>query len=487
MNHTHSPESVSQRKMTLLNGLEPIAAGTSMRESLYSYLQRLAASHCLAPNTLVREVIAKDGSLASLLALNESEQDFMRCVHRMGWGWGWGWYQHDGKTMVGCGSMASTWATALTQATGRTDMAGCTLTAYATHLAHTNLITPFERHCPQCLDEDRTQGKDTYSRLLWRIGAVQCCPTHKLKLVHHQCGNSAKAKLSPRARVQFPGVCSDCGAIGYHCNAQRQHMDDPAHVWRAQEVEQMLNMHEPLTLRDLDAMKFRIKQHASQSGGLACLAKRMGTTKSVVHHWINSPLAKISLEHLLDLCAAEGLSLPNLLRGNLVPVLTPSDAQAPTRTPRKNKPVDHEELRRFMSQGIDDGRSLSDIARQAGVDRGTLKVHQDLFNRLKAVSLDVQRDIVQERRSNHLELVDRTLRKMIKDALALSLRNASKITGDVWLPSELRSQLLSLIVATIQNKPTKKYVLGEETIKQARQVAARLKEELNQDEQMAMF
>lgn len=76
---------------------------------------------------------------------------------------------------------------------------------------------------------------------------------------------------------------------------------------------------------------------------------------------------------------------------------------------------------------------------------------------------------------------------MIKDALALSLRNASKITGEVWLPSELRSQLLSLIVTTIQNKPAKKYVLGDEAIKQAQQVAAQLMEELNLDEQMAMF
>lgn len=468
-----------------LNSLPPISPETRHRESLFSYLQRLALSHYITPNVLVRDILANDAGTRPLLQPTESEIEHLRKTDGIGWSWGWGWFHNDGKSMLGARSAASSWSNALASVTGQDSLHSCNLTGFAHHLADTNLIKPYERHCPHCLKEDRAADRPTYERLLWRIGAVECCPEHKVRLVRHRCGS--EKKLAPRERVKLPGVCTECGAKGMHCTVHKAEPATPVELWRAEQVALMFDDTNALKLSDVAAMKAAVAQHAQLTGGVVKLASRMGAPKSLLSRWLNQAEAKLSLEHLLDLCASDCLSLNQLLRGHLVAELNPCQIRTPQRAKIVKKPVDHQKVRELMQAGLAAGKSLAKIAREACVDRGTLAVHQDLHKLVKQASLTKEQQRNANRRNNAAAETEATVRKLIKNSMAITLRNASKETGRAWRPAELPSQMLSMVAADLAERQAKNYQLSSKTKDLARELAKKIRRELEELPQPSLF
>ncbi len=234
-------------------------------------------------------------------------------------------------------------------------------------------------------------------------------------------------------------------------------------------------------------MKAAVAQHAQLTGGIVKLASRMGTSKSHLSGWLNKREAKMSLELLLDLCASECLSLSQLLRGHLVAELSPCQTRTPQRAKIVKKPVDHKKVRELMQAGLAAGKSLAKIAREACVDRGTLAVHQDLHQLVKQASKAKEQQRNTERRNNAAAETEATVRKLMKSSMAITLRNASKTTGRAWRPAELPSQMLSMVAADLAERQARNYLLSRRTKELAKELAQKIRKELEELPQPSLF
>ena len=433
---------------TLLYGVPPQGLGTADVESLHSYVLALSHAHGLTPNTVVRSVLP---------SLPQSQE--------MGINLGWGWDKHRASALVGVGEVPGRFAATLAAATGRTELKLCTLGSLSRHICGQGLVDEDERVCIDCLTADLAANRLPYGRLLWRLGAVTCCPIHRRPLVLAKCRRAPLQKAEQFGRRKLAGSCGSCGSIGYRCVPADDAVATTYEVWKAQQCAQMIadmpqiDQSNPLLMKDM------IQAYCSRANGIVHFAERVGAPKSQVSRWLSNPTARFALAQMLDIAANEGFSLSRLLVADLTRTADP-DSAGPMRPRRPTKRLNHFVLECRLKAAVAGGETIQTVASDLKVDASTIARHASLY----AVLRDRARVRADEERFNrHLQAVGQAeamLVKLVSMGKTPNLRNAGALTGETWYASQLRSIAFTLMRINLGNtrlsRPSKAENLGTE-------------------------
>ena len=175
-----------------LHSLEPREFGTAGCESLYSYVTRLANSHEVPVNHLLRQV----GPCAG--------QDLPRRKQFVD--------QFHDTRFGGANEAVGRWVTVLETATGMRGLSALTYSTFGRLLTGRGSGAARRQWCPCCLDEDLARFGDPHLRLLWTVGQVTACPIHgcRLESVCHSCGEGTRDAVW----AAYPQLTySDLGAV----------------------------------------------------------------------------------------------------------------------------------------------------------------------------------------------------------------------------------------------------------------------------------
>lgn len=279
-----------------LHALEPIGGGTGQSESLLSYFCRLAASHAVSLPSLARLV-------ADTLP-GELRENF-------------DWHE---RNLNGTSDITQSWAAALSSLTGVGYLDKLTLLPWRDVIAQRGLAAQCGRWCPGCLAEDQEHGRPPYFRLAWELADVKVCHRHRTPLVDH-CSDCGRRGTRHKATYAIPGWCSHCGAfLGRHTQEESCHDSvTPETMWVARQAEQLVAaQHQMNTAPTMPSLVSAIQMIVTRmdAGKSAVFARRIGLSKTTVHHWLKDG-GTPTLSASLQIAAHAGLALPTLLTGNL--------------------------------------------------------------------------------------------------------------------------------------------------------------------------
>ena len=277
-----------------LHALKPLGCGTPEVESLLSYFCRLAVSHSVSVTSLARMVASTlEGTL---------REDF-------------DWHE---RNLSGMGESAQTWAGALAALTGVGCLDQLTLLPWRDVIAQRGLTARHGRWCPDCLVDDVAQGGRPYFRLAWEVAEVKVCYQHRSPLVA-VCPDCGRTGTWHKATYVVPGWCAHCGAfMGRHSEGSEASVS-PEDLWVARHVGILLASHGTLEKTAIRTdMHEAIKTLVTRlDGGKAALfARRVGLSKTTVHHWLKDGGVP-TIGNALSIAANTGLSLSKLLLGEL--------------------------------------------------------------------------------------------------------------------------------------------------------------------------
>jgi hypothetical protein len=278
--------------VTPLFNIPPRGEGTGQVQSLLDYLRMLSALHRVALNALIELLLGLIGKASSITQFR----------------------QLHGRRCNGQARIARTLVEAASLATGRPDLAGCTVLPLSGFFSEQWAMNPQTRYCPLCFMETPS-GQIPYMRLLWCLSPVNCCPEHQVRLVTPICG--APVASRDRNVVLADGVCARCGSVGLRCFKARLVRATQEQVWVASQVSELLAAQSALALSGPARAKEFLKRYCVQSGcSMLQVAARADLTPSVLSTFIKEPGRRMELGAFIRIAAAEGLSLVGILDGS---------------------------------------------------------------------------------------------------------------------------------------------------------------------------
>jgi TniQ len=248
---------------SVLYHLKPIARGTSLRESLFSFMLRLADQHTIHPSRLPFAPGIDP-----------------RCCGR------WARNVWTQSCFKGAGVVAKIWAGELARFTGHHSLEDLTLLPLARVVNVGGLAHKARKWCPRCLREQEREGVP-YGQLLWDIAAVNACPVHTILFVSRcQCGETDRRR--PMTKY-LPHVCQYC----------RRTLIEPPRLTQAplELVQRARMVADLLDDPDFDRgrwpadglSQFLIGAARRHFGGrLAPVATTLGLNKVTVHGWVRN-------------------------------------------------------------------------------------------------------------------------------------------------------------------------------------------------------
>lgn len=394
---------------TPLYPLQARGAGTADVESLYGYLLSLAGEHSLPPRVLLEHMSA----LPTWAELG----------HSLGRSWD---YRH-GANLVGVCPGAKRWADLLSVATGVGALERCTLFGVSKFVCGIGLVSPRPRVCLQCLAEDEADGNLPYERLWWRLAAARCCPLHQIGLVEPICATGPDGEASRSFWIpKRSGVCSTCGSVGHKCHAMRLALVPTAtDLWIADQVRQLVIALPLLAKADHRHMKDELSHYCAAGDGRQALALRANMTKSQMSFWLRKPDAKTTLAQLLDIALVEQFDLTQMLLGDLSKRPIPG-ARDPRRVKRRSRRVDHGALHVQLETALAEGKKVSEVAQDAGVDLSTVARHEELYLAVRERTQDQLESADTERRKSAVEEAETVLEILVSEGITPSLRLMSQ-------------------------------------------------------------
>ena len=199
-----SPETLKVRPCSRLFSLEPIGIGTSVTESLSSYLCRLADEHCVSLQKLVTQEIS------SLIIERERNLTSQSISSVFG--------NSDAKPAInGMRDKTRSLVTVLEQLTLRPDLRYLSCLTYQGVIRDRSLFRPSKAWCPQCFEQQKQERQVVYEPLLWSFKDVNYCLHHSCQLSDRcpHCDSPQKAI----ANFSIPGYCNKCRSwLGEHGN-----------------------------------------------------------------------------------------------------------------------------------------------------------------------------------------------------------------------------------------------------------------------------
>lgn len=401
-------------KPTLLYGLSPLGIGTGDIESLQSYILSVSYAHRISPHSLIH------------LALQPIIPQFTnsKLQHR--------WNLANSASLVGSTANAVLWSRILDYATGQNNLLLTTLAPLNHLVADIGLVSKSERICLECCRQDIKSIGRSYGRLLWKIGLVECCPIHHVKLLEIACPLAGREASSSFRRLSLIGVCDECGRLGYTCTTSPADVATPTSIQRANQCRTLIKAFSSLQHVDATHLKRVVRSFAQDYGGCERLAKNACLSKSLLSRWFNVPSARLSLEAFINLSYVIGIDVVDFLHGRLENALR-LDHLPVHRVKRPVRRVNRATIADRMLSGLEAGETLGKIAEEVGVDRVTLRncdpqTYQKIAERSK-----YNREIkIKADNNKNIALASKILFQLVRDQRPLTLRNAIMLTGSGW-------------------------------------------------------
>jgi hypothetical protein len=336
---------------SVLYHLKPIARGTALRESLSSFLLRLADQHTVNPSAL-SFIPGIDRRCCGPWVCNVWTQPYFK----------------------GAGVVAKIWACELARLTGHHRLDDLTLLPLARVVNVGGLAHRDRKWCPQCLHEQERDGVP-YGQLLWEIGAVDACPVHAIQLLSTcRCGETG---VNTRTVKRLPHICPSC--CRRLTESSRSCRAPLALVHCAQMMADLLD--DP----DFDRgswpadgfSRFLIGAAGRHfAGRLARLASILGVHKVTVHGWAHYG-HRPTLERVVKLAEALGCPIRSVLQGDAS--LTQVRAATPLKSRRRKWSSIPPEVRKRIPRQLCDFQrrrkaiSLNQVVRELGVSEHYLR------------------------------------------------------------------------------------------------------------------
>lgn len=339
---------------SILYHLKPIARGTALRESLSSFLLRLADQHTMNPSAL-SFVPGIDRRCCGPWARSVWTQSYFK----------------------GAGVVAMIWARELARLTGHNRLDDLTLLPLARVANVGGLVHEIRKWCPQCLREQERKGTP-YGQLLWEIAVVEACPVHAIRLLSTcRCGGGAG--VNARTAKRLPHICQSCCRT--LTESSRSSQAPLALLQRARMVADLLD--DP----DFDRgswpadgiSQFLIgaaRRHFE--GRLSWVASSLGLDKATVHGWAHYGY-RPPMERVVRLAEVFGCPIRSVLQGDASH--TQLRAATPL-SPRRRKwssipPKLHKRIPRQLRalQRRKKALSFNQVVREIGVSHRYLRKH----------------------------------------------------------------------------------------------------------------
>lgn len=320
---------------SVLHALPPIGRGTGEVESLLSYFCRLAASHSTSTLGLSRMVAER----------------FEHAVER-----NFDWHE---RQLCGIRESALTWSSALSALTSVPHLDRLTFLPWKDVISQNGLpIVSKGQFCPHCLAEDRADGRTPYFRLAWESKSVTVCNKHGVRL-SRRCPCCGQDNVRHAAALVVPGWCTKCGEFLGRTNLVQGAAEPiaPVELWKARQVSDLIAAQHRLEIFPQHQALVNALSHITNEmdGGISAhFARRVGISKSTVHHWLQSG-GTPTLEMSLQIASQSGISLTELFTGDTSTWQPPSQGQQ-----RALLPLQPEAKRRAPGREID----WDDVERQ---------------------------------------------------------------------------------------------------------------------------
>lgn len=344
-----------QAPVPSLYALLPIGIGTEDCESLVSYLCRLALQHCVSVDDLVNKWLA-----------NYSSTDFSTWRHFSTW-------MKDGTVSVFSEERTPALRDALVSATGVKAVGLLSMASLDGVIDLAGMASARRRYCPLCYEA--ADVDKLFSPVLWDLKAVDCCPIHQVRLASCVCGLALEHRRPRWHRVHLPGVCRECGAVAYACNARAGVDRDVSSidVWVANQSARLIAAVSGGERFSVSAMSENVRELACLVGdGFPFRAAAVcGFSKARLYDWIHS-VRPIKYAPLLALCAAAGVDVLEALRGRFQPKGEVAFRYTPNRRPPDILALD--DLRQRLADRLVDPEcpSLGAVSKSLGYDRKTI-------------------------------------------------------------------------------------------------------------------
>ena len=174
----------------------PIGVGTSLVESLSSYVRRLAWAYRIAPQVLMmQEILPNFKGSYSFRHFQVSPEKSRTFCRRMA------------IAINSAGDIAVDCADTLNRLTMRNDLHHLTLLPWAYVLREVALLRLAPGWCSACYQEWWEKSLPIYQPLAWMIKELEICPKHKILLKEH-CANCLQAQ--DVISIAKPGYCTRC-------------------------------------------------------------------------------------------------------------------------------------------------------------------------------------------------------------------------------------------------------------------------------------
>ncbi len=399
---------------SVLAPLKPIGFGSSWRECLSSYLQRLADVYCVTPNQLCRAIFT------TLLSFVQSHQ-----VDRI--------WQHSNFNAMG--PIPRKWSDFLGQQTSVRGLDKLTLLPLEGLACSRSLTVDNRQWCPLCFEEDEASGTP-YGRLLWEIESVKACPIHEVRLIS-ECGCTMGDALPARKRKFLPNLCWICGRNLNHHSIATLHSASSVELRHARLIADLLgcwlfedDQERPIKSGVPTFLGNAVLNHPDRHA--AGLARTLGVSKGSLHGWmtgINVP-AFPRMVSIADTCEA---SLVEVLAGEFNGDVVKGDLSIQRSTnsrkkcnwnPRKMNKVANDLLAALRATPPP---SLSSIARETGASSRIMRdMHPLLVQAISARWMDWNRARTGERRNDREATMREAAEALALEGVHVTRRQLSK-------------------------------------------------------------
>ncbi|WP_100012866.1 TniQ family protein [Lentibacillus sediminis] len=401
---------------SLLYNLEPIEINTAHKESLSSYMSRLAVAHNVSQGLLFSKVITP-----------QMNKEYLTNIAAKG---GNGFYDSS-SGINGIGTMANDFVNVMSTLTTRTDLRDITLIKCSKIIPTRGLMREKKAWCPVCFHVALNEGKTIYEQLLWNIKVVKICPIHQI-LLEQQCTYCLK-KMQILSRNSRPGYCDNCG--GWLGKELVKKLESNALEEEINITKQVMNL---ITHNSSNIIH---RKHISESlqyyvqnefeGNINKAAEVFGVARTTFRYWykgINIP----ELKTLILICNKLDITVigffhkkPANINKNLISGITVEK--------KSKKKLDHEYIKNYLNNYIHRDyitapKSIKKIASVIGCDRRLLYLKYP--NETRKIN-EIYVAHIKERKRNRL----------LKAELELS-KSVDALQNDNIYPSRRKVELL---------------------------------------------
>ena len=356
--------------------LEPIGVGSSLVESLTSYVIRLAEAHSIPPRVLVSYEIAPHLKQSYLGRSLDYRGRVDTQVLTLFW--------RESMTLNGLTSWAEDWVQALEHLTQRQDLSFLTMLSWRSVFSPFRLMRRTQAWCPVCYEEWREAGKVLYQPLLWALQSIHLCPQHDIPLLEQCPSEECKHKLPFLFSQIQVGYCPKChrwlgGPLQRHESASpsSKEMEKQRHQQERQALGEMLAFAPSLTTppqQEVFLLTTTTYIHEMTNGNGAEFARQSQLREGTLYDWIH--VRKLPQhDRFLRMCVSLGVSPLDWLTGKTLEAiaskkLVPRKQLSVKKRRGKGRNVDAKSARSALEAALHSSEGFTSSAEQIASSLG---------------------------------------------------------------------------------------------------------------------